>query len=278
MKKKFQKYLPRIIGMQFNSQHLIQPQKVASKAFELFCSPRKGRVKPEQEDFLNEAKAEVISFQNKKIQTYRWPGNNKKILLVHGWESNTYRWKDFVKELQKEEYDIFAFDAPAHGYSEGKMINVPLYANAIQEVVTHISPSMIVGHSIGAMSTIYNQHQFTNDVEKLILLGPPSEISSIMSDYQKLLQLKPRVMKTLEDYFQKQLGYKFDEFSIARFAKEVRKPGLIIHDQYDKIAPITASEAIHKEWKNSKLIVTQGGGHSLSNEQVYQHMLSFINH
>ncbi|MDQ7916042.1 alpha/beta hydrolase [Mesonia sp. MT50] len=278
MKKKFKKYLPRIIGMQFNSQHLIQPKKVALKAFDLFCAPRKGKVKPEQEAFLDKAKDEVILFQEKKIQTYRWPGNNKKILLVHGWESNTHRWEDFIKKLQKENYDVFAFDAPAHGYSEGRLINVPLYANAIQEVVNHISPAMIIGHSIGAMSTIYHQHQFKNDVEKLILLGPPSELSAIMSDYQKLLQLKPRVMKTLEEHFYKELGYKFEDFSIAKFAKKVKKPGLIIHDQYDKIAPIAASKAIHKEWKNSELIITEGGGHSLNNEQVYQHMLSFINH
>ncbi|PZW38555.1 pimeloyl-ACP methyl ester carboxylesterase [Mesonia algae] len=277
MKKKFQKYLPKIIGMQLNSQHLIQPQKAASKAFYLFCSPRRGRVKPEQEDFLNNAKAEVFNFQNKKIQTYRWPGSKKRILLVHGWESNTHRWEEFIKKLQKEDYDIFAFDAPAHGYSEGKIINVPLYASALQEMVNQITPSIIVGHSIGAMTTVFHQHQYNNNVEKLVLLGPPSELSSIMDDYQKILKLKPRVMKSLEDYFHQQLGYRFKEFSIAKFAKAIRQPGLIIHDEYDKIAPISASKAINNEWKNSKLIITEGAGHSLNNDSIHNNILNFIN-
>ena len=45
-------------------------------------------------------------------------------------------------------------------------------------------------------------------------------------------------MKGLEKRFQTKLGYRFAEFSIAKFAKEVQQLTLVIHDKYDKIAPL----------------------------------------
>ena len=51
----------------------------------------------------------------------------------------------------------------------------------------------------------------------------------------------------------------------------------IIHDKKDRI--ISYKDALHisKHYKNSKLIKTVGFGHGLKNEQVYKHILEFLN-
>ena len=63
--------------------------------------------------------------------TYYWEGNNKTILLAHGWESNSFRWKNLITELQRYGYSIVALDAPAHGDSGSKMFNAILYSEFI---------------------------------------------------------------------------------------------------------------------------------------------------
>ena len=277
MKKTINKYLPKIIGLRLNTLHLVKPQKAVKKAFYLFCTPRRGRVKPEQEDFLTQAKAKTVIAEEIQLQTYHWKGSGKTILLVHGWESNTHRWKALIEKLQAKNYNIYAFDAPAHGFSSGNYIHVPLYTKCVEKMVQEFSPEVIIGHSIGGMTTVFHQHEFPNKaIQKLVLLGPPSELSAIMSNYQEILNLKPRVMKGLEKRFQTKLGYRFAEFSIAKFAKEVQQLTLVIHDKYDKIAPVEASKSIHQNLQHSEFIETEGAGHSLNNEDIYSAIIKFL--
>lgn len=277
MKKRLQQFLPKIIGFKLNSLFLVKPELALSQAFFLFCAPRRGKVGVEQAGFLNPAKSETISVEKKSLQTYRWKGTKECILLLHGWESNTHRWKQLIEKLQLENYDIVAFDAPAHGNSSGKLFNVPLYVKCVEAMVQKYSPSHIIGHSVGGMTAVFHQHCFPKQkISKMVLLGPPSELTLIMGDFQKILKLSPRFMKGLEVYFHKKFGFWFSEFSTAKFAKSLSQKGLIVHDKYDKIAPVSASKAIHENWKNSRLVLTEGAGHSLNNEMILGEVIAFL--
>lgn len=276
-KKLVNKYLPKIIGLRLNSLFLIQPEKAVFKAYKLFSSPRKGKVKPEQENFLNKAKTTSIEHDSKKIQTYHWKGEGKTVILVHGWDSNTYRWKNLVEVLQKENFNIIAFDGPAHGYSEGKLLNVLLYSKCLDRILKLYRPEFIIGHSVGAMTIVYNQYLKQSPfVEKLVLLGAPSEMSAIMKDYKRILRLSDNFMTALEAYFVDKFDYSFDEFSIAKFAKNVEKEVLIFHDKFDRVAPVEAAKAIHKNLKHSTLKITEGAGHSLNKDDIHQEILDFL--
>lgn len=277
MKKIVKKVLPKLIGLQLNALYRINPQKALQKAYLLFCTPRRGEVKPIEEDFLNQAKREVLKICDRDIQTYHWPGKGKSILLVHGWESNSFRWKPLVEQLQLEEYNIFSLDAPAQGNSSGEIIQIPLYADCLQQVIERYRPEVLIGHSMGAMTCVYEQYCKVNrDIKEMVLLGSPSELHFLIDDFKRLLQLKPGFMAGFENFFKEKLGYRFDEFSIAKFAKDLPQKGLIIHDKNDKIAPFAASEAIHKNWENSTLHPTEGLGHGLNNAKVYHEILQFL--
>jgi pimeloyl-ACP methyl ester carboxylesterase len=276
-KKLVNKYLPKIIGLRLNSLFRINPDKALLKAYKLFSSPRKGKVKPEQVDFLDQAKTTPIEHDSKKIQTYHWKGSGDTIILVHGWDSNTHRWKNLVEKLQNQNYNIVAFDAPAHGYSEGKLLNVPLYSLCLDRMLKLYKPKFIVGHSMGGMTLVYNQYLKQSPfIEKMILLGAPSEMSLIMSDYKRILRLSDKFMKALDAYFKNKFGYQFHEFSIANFAKAVEIESLIIHDAYDKVAPVEAGKNIHKNLKNSRLSITEGAGHSLNKDHILDEILDFL--
>lgn len=277
-KKIINKFLPKLIGLRLSSLFMVKPEKAVLEAYKLFSSPRKGKVKPTQEAFLNKARTTAIEHDSNKIQTYHWKGEGKTIILIHGWDSNTHRWKDLIEDLQKEDYNIIAFDAPAHGYSEGTLLNVPLYSKCLDRLLELYRPEFVIGHSVGAMTVVYNQYLKQSPyLKRMVLLGAPSEMSRIMGDYKRILRLNDKFMKALEDYFKQKFDYTFSKFSIAKFAKNIEKEALIIHDEYDRIAPVEAARAIHKNLKHSRLKITEGAGHSLNKEDIRKEILDFLN-
>ncbi len=277
MKERYKKYLPILIGKYIQCLFFFFPKKAINKAYILFCTPRKGKVLPEQEYFLEEAEDEVILVDNVYLQTYRWSSTGETVLLVHGWESNSHRWKTLVQKLQKSGYNIIAFDAPAHGNSSGKILNVPLYTKCLQKIVELYRPNHVLGHSVGGMTTIF--HQFTypdQEIEKLVVLAPPSELSRIMKGYQDILKLSPKFMDALNQHFKNKHGFYFEEFSMSYFAKNLTSNGLLIHDKYDDIAPYEEAQAISENWEGVDFISTENFGHSLFFDEVDTMIINFL--
>ncbi len=269
--------LPRLYGAYFNLLALFSRKKAAESAFTLFCTPRKGKILPVQKEFLKLAEADKLVIGGMSLQTYAWEGDKETVMLLHGWESNSFRWRNLIRILKDEGFNIIAFDAPAHGKSTGEILNVPLYAECTDHMVRKFKPQYIVAHSVGGTAAVYHQYQYkTNGVEKLVTIGSPSELKEIMEVYQNMLRFNNRVLKALDAYFSKHFGFGINDFSTSRFASELRLKGLLIHDELDRVAPVTASERVHRNWKNSTLIKTRGLGHSLHQEEINHKIVDFL--
>ncbi len=277
MKKILSHILAKTYGGYFNLLALIDARLTAQKAFDLFCTIRKGQVLPQQADYLTSAKKEVLEIADHRIQTYEWSGSKDGILLVHGWESNTFRWRNLIAKLREHDYRIFAFDAPGHGNSTGKMLYVPLYEEILEVVRKRYRPAHIIGHSVGGMTVLYNQYKNPcSDIEKLVTIGSPSEFHEIMAHFQKILGFNDRVMDALDKYILNRFGFRIHEFSTTEYAKSITQSGLLIHDRFDKVAPYHASERVHANWRSSKLISTEGLGHSLHQPEVNEKIIGFL--
>ena len=131
--------LSKTIGLYINILSYIAPEKASRLAYKFFSEPRDGRLTKESlPDILKEAEAEIITFDNFIFQTYIWKGNENKVLLVHGWESNASRWELFIPYLKKAGSTIIAVDAPAHGLSSGHEFTIPRYSQFINRVVQEL--------------------------------------------------------------------------------------------------------------------------------------------
>lgn len=277
MKKKIEKALPKIVGKLINTTSHVSKTYAAKKALTIFATPRKGKINSEQLEFLKSAKLLELKYNGLKIATYQWKGNNKTILLTHGWESNSARWKNLIKALQKEHYNIIAVDAPAHGNSGSDTFNAILYSEFINVVCKKFNPEIIIGHSVGGMASVFYQkeHQLPS-LKKMVLLGSPNEFAAIFESYINLLNYNSKVINALEDLVIKRFGSPPNAFSTAKYGSSIQVNGLIIHDKKDPIIPFNDSVAIHKNLKNSKLIPTNGYGHSLNSNEVSNHILEFL--
>lgn len=278
MRKLLNRLVPLSYGLYYNTFILFSKEKVAEQAFNLFCTIRKGKVLPPQKEYLDDAKLEKLRVANHDVQTYRWAGSNPTVVLVHGWESNTFRWRNLIAKLQEEDFNIVAFDAPGHGYSSGKQLYVPLYAEVLQKIIAIHDPKFLVAHSVGGMTAIYNAYRNNNpSVEKIVTVGSPSEFHELMEHYQKLLKFNNRVMEALDDYVLNRFGFHIRDFSTSEYVKTNPKEGLLFHDKFDKVTPYHASQKVHANWKGSQLVSTEGFGHSMHQDEVNEQIVNFLN-
>ncbi|MBK8654027.1 MAG: alpha/beta hydrolase [Haliscomenobacter sp.] len=108
------------------------------------------------------------------------------------------------------------------------------------------------------------------------MLAVPSELDVLMDRFRRMVGMNETVFHGMMDAFHGRYGWKMSDFSIRRFIQEVRVPGLLIHDRNDPIAPLEEGLSIHRNWKNSRLTVTQGLGHSLHGEEVVRTIIDYL--
>jgi len=247
-------------------------------SYALFSQPRIGRLKKEElPKVLRHTETETFHHNEHHFQTYIWKGNQTKILLVHGWESNASRWKKTLPHLQKSGSTIIAIDAPAHGQSSGKEFNVPLYAEFINKAVEKYQPEIIIGHSIGGAACVYHQYLFPNtSINKMVILGAPSDLKTLIDNYISMLSLNRKMLPLLETKFINRFNFKLEDFSGQKFASEFTIPGFIAHDTSDKIVAFAEGQKIASNWKNSQFIETSGLGHGMHDDELYDKVIEFL--
>lgn len=272
------KIIARLLGATINLLGYIAPGKSVALAYRYFSRPLYGRLKRNDLPIiLREAQAETIFYNGSNFQAYLWPGNEIKVLLVHGWESNASRWKLLISYLRKAGCTIIALDAPAHGLSDGDEFTIPKYAEYVNVMVQKYKPNHIVGHSLGGATTLFFQSHYPNPyVEKLVVLGAPSELGIILNNYRKTLGLSKRVYELLRTHCTTRFGITEEAFSAAAFARKIDIPGLLIHDREDETVNFTEGQRIADSYTNATFIATRGMGHRLHDDGLYQRIYAFL--
>ena len=271
------KYLPKVIGGGINVIGLFASQKAVSIALDIFRTPRGGRVQSYQKKFLKKFERVELSFDNKCIATYDNGKPGRKILLCHGWESNSYRWRKLYKELNKTDHNVILMDAPAHGESGSDRFDGKIYAGFISAALDHYQPEVLIGHSVGAYSVLYAMSEYKpSSVHKLVILASADKLTDISERYFNMIGLSPRLRGKYLEEVESMFGHPANYYSAADFAKNIDADGIIIHDKEDTVNLFYEAEAIHNSWPSSKLISTTGFGHSLQDESVYKHVIDYV--
>lgn len=270
--------LVKSVGLYVNILSFVRPEKAKKLAYQLFSQPRKGRIDSTKlpKTLVNTEK-ETFSFQNETFQTYMWRGNEEIILLIHGWESNSSRWKKLLPYLLPLGKTIIAIDAPAHGLSSGKEFSAPKYAEYINVVTQKYQAKLLIGHSIGggAIACYLNKYNDLS-VQKVILLGSPSDFKLLNNNYVALLSLNAKVKILLEKHIQEKFNIHLDDFKGHLFAENFSQKALIAHDIDDKIVLVEEGKKYASTWKNATYIETKGLGHSLHGKDLYKTITDFI--
>ncbi len=96
-------------------------------------------------------------------------------LLIHGWSSSWYALSPLLDMVSQRFYCV-AVDLPGYGLSPRlpQRTTIPQYADLLAELITQLSdgPAVLIGHSMGGMTSVTLALRYPVLVERMILLSP----------------------------------------------------------------------------------------------------------
>ena len=259
------------------------PQKAAQVAYHFFTKPRFRAVHKISDEILESARIFEILYGRQMLKAYEWGTGEKTILLAHGWESRGTALRSFVPGLLASGYRVVAFDGPAHGNSDGNRTNLVHFAGAIRAVVNQLGKVHgIISHSFGGASSVFflTQLQPEYQLEKLVLVGVPSNMDMVFRDAFDMMNLPKNVEREFEKLIGEILGNL--PFNVANPEDTLGQANisdvLVVHDKFDEAVPFEAAERVHENFDHVSLLVTQGLGHFklMKNPTVIQKVVDFI--
>ncbi len=123
-----------------------------------------------------------------KIFFRHWRGtSNRAVVLVHRGHEHSGRMAHVVDELDLPEMSFFAWDARAHGRSEGEQnstVTMATFVQDLDEFVRHVQAEFaiaegniaVVAQSLGAVMTAAWVHDYAPSIRCLVLVAPAFQV------------------------------------------------------------------------------------------------------
>ncbi len=260
---------------------MLSSEKAAKHAFKLFSTPMRRNLPVPDKIFSD---GELLSFAvgNHLVTGHRWnhPGA-RKVLIVHGFESNSYNFAPYIRELISLDFEILAFDAPAHGKSGGKRILLTDYVRVIRQVVQKFGPiENFVAHSFGGLSLMTALEDLPQEESwRIALVAPATETTTAIDRFFTMFALNDAVRKHFDNIILTKAGEPPSYFSIRRAIQKTNGKVLWVHDDTDKITPISDALNVKEDNpKNLEFVQTTGLGHRriYKDEQVIKRVVRFL--
>lgn len=264
-----------------NNVSFISRQRAAQMALTLFSTPQK-RTRITSSEILKEAVADTVVCNGYKIACYRWNIEApRKILLVHGFESAAGNFEHFVKQLVAKQYEVIAFDAKAHGNSEGATITLPEFEANIRAVYDTYGPfDAYIAHSFGGLAVMHFCEKLPAAPQpNIVLVAPATESVSAINRFFKILRLNNRIRPQFDQLVALKAGVRAEALSIKRAAANISFPVLWFHDREDPITPFSDVQNVQNDGhENIKFIITKGLGHRkiYRDAHVVQQIIEFV--
>jgi len=215
---------------------------------------------------------------------YRWGlpnAGNKKVLIVHGFRSQALKFEHMIPFLLEKGFTVYAFDAPAHGKSSGKVIQPVNYCQMIMGIEEKEGPfDGFIGHSLGGLALGLAMEQINPFLaRKWVFIAPATESHRSIENFFHIIKVNNRVKNRFYTYIEELSHFPIEYYSLVRILKENNMHVLWIHDKDDRICPLEdAQPLIDKHLPHIKFHITQGLGHNkiYRDKQVIQEIAAFL--
>lgn len=267
-------------------------REAARIGFELFRAPHTRETAAKEMRILESATRVEVAHQQIldwpptmrpeiTLTAYVWENAGSSVLLTHGWEFQAGRMGAFVKPLLQAGFRVVAFDAPAHGQSQGEFSTLLDYEEAILNMlrILGVSWHAIIGHSFGGMSAAWALARHPElAIQKLVLIAAGTDVEFLLQSSPRFQQASAELKQGLREEFRRRVGRWPAEYNAAEAGATLQAHTLVIHDQRDYMVPFTHAEAYVAYIPNAQLLATNGLGHRaiLRDAQVVAETVRFL--
>lgn len=262
---------------------VVNNRKAGSLLFRIFCTPISTPPVQMSKLFAQHQKI-TCTVSGRKIYGYHCnAGATRRALLLHGFSSSIEKFDHYVEPLISLGYEVWGFDAPAHGMSEGKTINALEYSDMVQKLFEQYGHfDAVIAHSFGglAIALALEKMQLPQPV-RVVMIAPATETTSAIDQALKMLGVagNKRLRNALENKIIEISENPSSWFSVRRAMQNIDHPVLWIHDETDNITPIhDVVKAQEDRLPHVEFFITSGLGHRriYKDEKVMQKITGFL--
>lgn len=270
----------RLTQFYFRTLGSLLPELSGRLGLYLWGKTRRPAWRPWEIEILQQARSSQLKVGDHRIATYHWGDSGKMILLAHGWDSRASHFRNYIRELLKQGYQVVGFDAIGHGHSSGGWTNIIQYCQVLNAVNLHYGPfHTAIGHSFGGFvlpRAIVEGLQ----CERAVIISSPDTMLWLFERFVRTLDMTPNTHQAMYTRVTALLGEDgWEQYSVAENARQLGDiPALILIDSDDPAIEIEAAQNIQQSWPNAQLHITHGLGHQkvLRHSNAIQPVLEFI--
>jgi pimeloyl-ACP methyl ester carboxylesterase len=290
-------YLARLAGQAINLTGLFAPRIAGRMAFGLFCRtnpglPARGKARKLYDIAqLSMRQGETVSLPvpDGHVAAHRFapigPASGQRHLVIHGWGSRIDYLQALVTGLRQSGAEVVGLDLPGHGGSTGRMLTVPMAAEAIDAVWRQFGPfDAMIGHSFGGfvaamMAAAPDGWIRRRSPAKLVLIAAPVAAAHVFDGYAGVMGFSRGVRRAMQQQAHAAVGQKVDFFAADRMLADVPDlPVLVLHAEDDKEVSAAAARRYATAGSHVRLQWINGLGHRriVSSPQAIDAIKSFL--
>jgi len=253
----------------FKTIGMMSPTRAGKIAFDIFCTPFPKYKKRKAPAIFHQAANITVQVNNTTtLKGFEWQPatpNGKTVLIVHGYASYFYKFEQYIQPLLKEGFKVIGFDAPGHGRSEGKYINVLIYKEAIEQIIKVHGPiDHFMGHSLGGITLALIAETIPHpEKHKFVLIAPATKTSTTFDNYFKMMHFSKDIQNAFLAQLKQISPLPISYFEADRAIENYKGQLLWVHDKGDRVCPYKDLENfMQKAPPNVKFLITNGLGHN----------------
>lgn len=258
----------------------IAPKFVVNLAYRKLTSPQVHKLRANELEVLDTAEKATLKFQDFDIQTYKWQGGEKRVLLIHGWEGQAGNFSDVITSLLAKDYTVHAFDGPSHGLSSKGKTSLFEFTELVAMLIRTLDIKLLMSHSFGGVATTYSLKENPDiAISKYVLFTTPDKFLQRIDFVASEVGISEKVKKRLIERMEAETGLVASELNVSDFVTGINvEKALILHDRKDKIIPMEQSQNVDSNWINSELEIVEGTGHFriLRTQEVIDKAIKFL--
>lgn len=271
-----------LLRLFFAACRLLPRTATAKIALRIFLTPGRRPLSPRELAFRQLAHTEEIVCRGRKVAIYRWGNGSRRALLCHAWGGRGTTLGEFVQPLVSLGFTVFAFDAPAHGSSPGRVSDMVEYVSTIRAVQEKHGPfDTAIGHSFGAGNLLWAHSDYGFRSKTVVLMGCFAHGAWVINAFGEAARLPARTVRKMKELLERKYPGElvWERLSMVDMLKSVSVPVLLVHDHGDRTIPFSHAIQLHEaSGDRAEFFATSNLGHKrlLTNKDVVDKVINFI--
>lgn len=199
------------------------------------------------------------------VVVYEWGHGDRIVALAHGWRGRSSQFAALVRDLVFEGYRVVAFDAPAHGESDGRRTYLFDWIDALRELQgRHGDLHAVIGHSFGALAALIAVADGLR-AERVVTVAAPVDADTLLTQFQRGLGYDDRTAAAVRRRFARRFfPAEADPFPRISAAERPLPAGIrlvLVHDEGDRQVPFGEAARLAAVNPGAAVVATRGRGH-----------------